>query len=58
VDYNDYIDIYDWDGHYIKSYYLDTPFFDLIIDKKTNTLYVNSLDLVTDAGIVKRYTLE
>jgi len=56
--YNDIIDVFDWDGNFIKSYHLDMPFFDLLVDPIRNVIYVTTIDLTTDESIIREYLIQ
>jgi hypothetical protein len=55
--YNDIIDIYDWDGNWVKCYQTDTPFADLLVFPTDNLLYTTTCDLETGEVIIKKYQL-
>jgi hypothetical protein len=55
--YNDIIDVYDWDGNWIKYYQLDMPFCDLLVDPEKNVIYVTTIDLNTDKSLIRKYQI-
>jgi hypothetical protein len=55
--YNDIIDIYDWNGNWIKCYRTDTPFADLLVSPTDNIIYTTTCDLETGEIIIKKYQL-
>ncbi len=56
--YHDIIDVYDWDGSYIKSYQTDIPFYNLLVSPNDDFIIVVTNDLETDRIILKRYQLK
>lgn len=54
--FNDKIDVYDWQGNFIKRYELDIPVLSFVVDEKNETLYASSYELESGGMIVRKYT--
>ena len=56
-DYMDEIEVYDWDGNFIKKYQTSIPFNAMAISDDDRTLYTLSVDLDTMEPQIVRYDL-
>ena len=55
--YNDYLDVFTWDGAFVIRLVLDTPFADFIISQDEDVLYSSSMDPESSLPIIKRYRM-
>jgi hypothetical protein len=53
--YNDRVDVWDWDGNLVKRYEFDVPFHTFGVDEENNTIYVQTDDLENGNNIIRRY---
>jgi hypothetical protein len=56
--YNDIINVFDWNGHFIKRYELDTPFNSFVVDEENKIIYTDSMDLDKGESIIKKYQIK
>ena len=52
------IEVFDWNGNYLKTYELDTPFNSFIVDEKHRVIYVETDDLETGDSIIRKYKMD
>lgn len=56
-DYNDIVDVYDWDGKYIRTYRLDVPFCGFYVSPDDSRLYTLSVNMNDSFSEVYEYDL-
>lgn len=55
--YNDELEVYDWDGNFIRNYQTDIPFNDFIVTDNNQTLFIVSQDIDSGEPIIVKYRL-
>ena len=55
--FNDYIYVFDWEGNYIKSYFLDTPIDYFVVSQDDSFLLGSTCDLETGDYYVRKFYL-
>ncbi len=55
--YFDEVEVYDWDGNFIKNYQTDTPFYAMAVTPDDKCLYTLTHSLSTNETILCRYCL-
>jgi len=55
--FNDYIYVFDWEGNYVKSYFLDTPIDYFVVNQDDSFLLGSTCDLETGDYYVKKFSL-
>ena len=53
----DEVEVYDWNGNFIKNYQTDIPFYDMIVSNDDKTLYTLTQDNDTKEAVIHKYTL-
>lgn len=53
----DNVEVYDWDGNFIKKLKLNIPVFTFVVSDDDKYIYATSLNLETDDEAIIRYTL-
>lgn len=57
LNYNEMIEVFDWNGNLLKKYELDIPFYSFIVDEKDRIIYVETDDLETGDSIIRKYNM-
>lgn len=55
--YSDEVEVYDWNGNFIRNYQTDKPFYAMTVTSDDKCLYTLTKDLRTDEILVYRYNL-
>ena len=55
--YGDEIEVFDWDGNYLKKYITDRPFHTMKVSEGDSLLYTVTKDLETEEPIIMRYEM-
>jgi len=53
--YNDYLDVFDWEGKFIERIVFDEPFSDFIVTPNDRVIYTSTINLNTFMPIIKKY---
>jgi hypothetical protein len=58
LNFNRIIDVFDWEGNFVRRYEADTPFYSFIVDETNGILYTQTTDPETGDSLVKKYSLD
>ena len=56
--YNDELEVYDWNGNFLRNYQTIIPFYDFFVTEDHKTLFTISQDLNTYEPIMVKYELQ